>query len=94
MELWVVEMSGELRKEIEEAVSAVERCIADHQSGGDPPFSAKFLVQVRDELRIMADDPEYQPKYPRFVLDWPDETGLKAALMDLAYRFNRLRGKR
>lgn len=87
-------MSGGLEGEIEESVCLVEQRIEDHQSGRDAPFSAAFLVQVRNELRTMTQDPDYEPKYPRFLLDWPDETGLKAMLMDLAYRFSRSNGKR
>ena len=87
-------MSGGLEGKIEEAVCVVAQRIEDHQSGRDAPFSAAFLVQVRDELRTMAQDPEHEPQYPRFLLDWPDETGLKAMLMDLAYRFSCSKGKR
>ncbi|MFN7496792.1 MAG: hypothetical protein ACK5SF_05215 [Hyphomonadaceae bacterium] len=87
-------MSGGLEGKIEEALSVVEQRIEDHQSGRDAPFSSALLVQIRDELRKMAQDSQHEPKYPRFLLDWPDETGLKTILMDLAYRFSRSKGKR
>lgn len=87
-------MSSGLEEKIREAVSTLEQCMEDHQSGREAPFSAAFLVQVRDELRTMAQDPEHKPQYPRFLLDWPDETGLKTMLINLAYKFDRLKGKR
>lgn len=84
-------MSSELQVEIEAALAVVQRRIDDHHSGKEAPFSDKFLAQVKDELRAMSKDPGCKPQYPRFLLDWPDETGLKTMLMDLAYRFSRLK---
>lgn len=86
-------MSCTFEKEISRATSVVEQRIEEHRAGQFAPFSAKLLIEVREELRRMAQDSRYKPRYPRFLLDWPDETGLKAMLMDLAYRFDRSKEK-
>ncbi|MGG4610625.1 hypothetical protein [Providencia sp. Me31A] len=36
---------------------------------------------------------EYKPSYPRFIMDWPDETGLISALIDADYKKIRKKSK-
>lgn len=81
---------------IDQALADVEDAIAGHRRG-DPaaPFSAKFLTSVRADLEEMAASPEYQPTYPRFVLDWPDKSGPLGILLmkvsDWRYRSMKVR---
>ena len=67
---------------IDQALADVDDAIPGHRRG-DPaaPFSAKFLASTKADLERMAASPQYQPVYPRFVLDWPDKSGPLGSLL-------------
>jgi hypothetical protein len=80
---------------IEEAIDAVEKSIVAHKSGVQAPLSLTMLLRVRAELENMRkhlSPKSYAPSYQRFVMDWPDETGLVKKLMSVAYEYNKVKG--
>lgn len=78
---------------IVEALDAVEAAIKAHSVGADDaPLSVTMLTRVRSELEKMREQMssrDYSPTYPRFVMDWPDESGLVKLLIDVAYEYGR-----
>lgn len=86
-------MTPDLQVRLEDALRLVETALADHDAGLPAPFSKQVLQNVAAELNRMAADPAFKPGYPRFLLDWPDDMGLRTLLIDLAYRFDRARKK-
>lgn len=80
---------------IEEAIAAVDKSIMAHKAGVHAPLSLTMLLRVHAELENMRKylSPEsYAPSYQRFVMDWPDETGLVKKLMNVAYEYNKIKG--
>ena len=79
------------------ALNAVVSAQESHMQGEDAPLSISVLVQVQKELenmRSVMDPKVFKPGYPRFLLDWSDETGLVDMLSELAYVYGKLRGSR
>jgi hypothetical protein len=73
-------------------IKRVDDAIRRHESGHKEDLSIPMLLTVRDEILKMLSilSPAiYKPTYPRFILDWPDETGLIRILVDLAYDYER-----
>lgn len=87
-------MTPTIDRRILEALSAVDAALAAHTAGSDAPFSVTMLMRVRSELEKMRkqeSSKSYSPTYPRFVMDWPDESGLVKLLVDVAYEYERSR---
>jgi hypothetical protein len=82
-------MEAELASETEKAIEAVDRAIADHIAERPAPLSKILLINVRAELLAMSGDASHTPTYPRFVLDWPEDSDLKNTLIQLAYQYGR-----
>ncbi|MCW4462663.1 hypothetical protein OK349_13175 [Sphingomonas sp. BT-65] len=71
---------------LDELIAQVNEGIAMHQQGEDGPFSEALLQRIVGELERMRQSADYEPIYPRFVLDWPDVSAeLGKALMRSAY---------
>ena len=65
-----------------------------HENGQTGPLSVHVLAQVKRELEEMIkvmNPKNYTPTYPRYILDWPDEDGLKKELIDVAYLYQKIR---
>lgn len=78
---------------VQEAARAVRAAIQQHERGDrHAPLSKRVLGQVLAELEEMERSPTFEPKYPRFVLDWPDETGLVKQLIVAAHLHRRAAG--
>lgn len=86
-------MAADFQDRITNAVEIVRQRIEDHQSGREAPFSVAVLANVLSELRIMQSNPDYDAGYPRFLLDWPDDSNLKTMLIDIAHLHSRSRRK-
>lgn len=75
---------------VREVAGAVRAAIEQHERGDrQAPLSRRVLEQVLAELGEMERSPAFEPKYPRFVLDWPDETGLVKQLIVAAHLHRR-----
>lgn len=88
-------MNATIITKIDEAIVVVEKSIAAHKAGIQAPLSLTMLVRVQGELekmRTYLSPTGYVPTYPRFVMDWPDDTGLVKQLMNVAYEYNRVKG--
>lgn len=98
MEIWCIEMNIAVTVKIDDALSAVRKFITAHQQGNkNAPLSLVILTRVQGELESMKRDVplfNYTPTYPRFVMDWPDDTGLVKQLIDVAYDYKKLKGQR
>ncbi len=73
-----------------QAIERVELAIARHKRGQDEDLSVPVLENVRQELTVMAemlDVEQFDPGFPRFILDWPDEHGLIQYLIGIASRY-------
>lgn len=78
-------------------LQSVEDAIELHKNGKNAPLSIDVLNKVKSELTEMIrvmDPQEYKPSYPRFIMDWPDETGLISALIDADYNYKKIRKKK
>lgn len=78
------------------ALKDVHAAVDLHQKGLPAPFSISFLHNVQAELEMMAEamDPKiYQPSYPRFVLDWPEDSALADKLLSASYLYGKIRPK-
>lgn len=85
-------MNPPIDRRITDALGAVDAAIAAHTAGSDAPLSLTILARVRSELEKMREhtnSKRYLPTFPRFVMDWPDETGLVKLLVDVAYEYGR-----
>lgn len=79
------------------ALDEVAGALAKHNQGAPAPLSSALLAQVLKELETMQqvmNPAAFKPGYPRFLLDWPDETGLAERLSELAYAYGKLKGSR
>ncbi|MDE9557837.1 hypothetical protein KKJ06_21140 [Xenorhabdus bovienii] len=79
-----------------DALQLVQDAIELHQNGKNAPLSIDVLAQVKKELEEMISvmNPQvYKPSYPRFIMDWPDETGIISTLIDVAYYYQKIRKK-
>lgn len=80
---------------VEDATDAVEKSIVAHKAGFPAPLSLTMLLRIHTELENMRkylSPKSYSPSYQRFVMDWPDETGLVKKLMNVAYEYNKVKG--
>lgn len=80
---------------ISSALDEVTEALAKHMQGAPAPLSSALLAQVQKELETMRqvmNPAAFKPGYPRFLLDWPDETGLVERLSELAYAYGKLKG--
>jgi len=51
-----------------------------------------FLITLLSEEMIKIKEPKvYMPGYPLFIFYWPDEDGLLKVLVDVAYRYEKIR---
>lgn len=85
-------MNPTIDRRIVEALDAVDAAIAAHAAGSDAPLSMTMLARVKSELKRMREQTsprDYSPTFPRFVMDWPDESGLVKLLVDVAYEYGR-----
>ena len=79
------------------ALDEVAGALAKHKQGAPAPLSSALFAQVQKELENMQQvmyPAAFKPGYPRFLLDWPDETGLVERLSELAYSYGKLKGNR
>ncbi len=79
-----------LRNTLKRVVDAINR----HEKRQAAPLSLQILIQVKKELEEMIEvmNPKvYQPSYPRFILDWPDEEGLIDELINASYLYGKIR---
>lgn len=85
-------MNSKLDQRIEAAIAAVDAAIAAHVASETAPLSLPVLRQVIDELKKMREYSAAQgflPTYPRFIMDWPDDSGLVDLLVDVAYEYKK-----
>lgn len=76
--------------DISEAIVQVEAAINVHERLGNGPFSVGVLRNALNELNRMESSAEFEPSYPRFLLDWEDSSGaLGTLLSELAYHRQR-----
>ena len=71
----------------------VRGAIANHEAGRGEDLSLPLLRNIRDELVRLSSElapARFQPSYPRFILDWPDDHGLIKQLSELAYHYSKL----
>lgn len=76
-----------------QAIEKVDEAIAKHEAGEPADLSISMLHKVRIELETMSvemSSSKFKPSYPRFVMDWPDEHGLIAYLVEVSYQYSRL----
>jgi hypothetical protein len=77
------------------ALKRVDESIARHERGDLADLSISMLMKIRKELLEMEkhlNPSAFKPTYPRFVLDWPDKTGLVSYLSNVAYQYGRIKG--
>lgn len=82
---------------LDSLLTDVQAAIELHQKGLPAPFSIRFLGNVKTELEKMAAiiDPRiYRPSYPRFVLDWPEDSALGDRLLSASDLYGRIRPKK
>jgi hypothetical protein len=87
-------MTNFVDKQLSETMDRVRQAIASHERGEKAPLSLALLRKVQAEVELMKQhlDPKvFKPSYPRFVLDWPDETGLVKLLVDVAYAYEKIK---
>lgn len=79
---------------LNDALKKVVDTISRHERNEAAPLSIQVLLQIKKELEEMIrtmDQKIYTPGYPRFILDWPDEDGLIDELVNLAYKYGKIR---
>ncbi|PHM40122.1 hypothetical protein Xmau_02310 [Xenorhabdus mauleonii] len=77
-----------------DALQLVSDAIELHQQGKKAPLSINVLNQIKKELEEMvkAMNPNsYVPSYPRFIIDWPDDSGLIETLLNVSYNYKRIK---
>lgn len=77
----------------EEAIQRVSSAIMDHEDNKPADLSVPLLREVKRELEMMLsklNPNEFQPHFGRFILEWPDEHGLIAYLLDVEYQYERM----
>ncbi|BFI43929.1 hypothetical protein KD5_03570 [Yersinia pseudotuberculosis] len=77
-----------------ETLQLVLDAIELHKNKMPAPLSIDVLNSVRKELEEMIKvmDPQiYTPSYPRFIIDWPDDTGLIEKLVDVDYYYKKIK---
>jgi len=86
------ERKDRIRELCDEAIAKVDAAIRAHKEARPSDLDEACLLQVRSELvqmRDTLDSSKFRPGYGRFLLDWPDEHGLVAYLIDVAYQYKR-----
>lgn len=86
-------MTIEIDALMNDALDKTRAAIELHRSGANAALSLPLLEKILAELekmRSVSDPKLFRPNYPRFLLDWPDDTGLKTLLMDIAYKYGKL----
>ena len=79
---------------LNEIIKKIDDAINRHERSEVAPLSFQALMQVKEELEEMKrvmNPKVYMPGYPRFILDWPDEDGLIAELINISYLYGKIR---
>lgn len=87
-------MKSSFESILNEGIKKIDAAINWHERNEVAPLSFKVLMQVKKELEEMKrvmDPKMYMPGYPRFILDWPDEDGLIAELINISYLYGKIR---
>ena len=67
-----------------QAIDKVDKAIEKHKRGEPADLDISILLNVRNELvkmQSVTDKSQYSPLYDRFILDWPDQYGLRDFLI-------------
>lgn len=76
------------------ALERIDAEIMKHKKGAEKAsLSIPMLFEIKNEIEQMLKILEpsiFKPSYPRFMLDWPEESNLIDFLSDVAYQYERL----
>lgn len=89
-------MTLEIDVLMNDALDKTRAAIELHKGGANAALSLPMLEKIYAELekmRSVSDPKLFKPNYPRFLLDWPDNTGLKILLMNVAYKYGKMPSK-
>lgn len=92
-EIWFFIMKSSFELLLNEGNKKIDDAISRHKRNEVAPLSFQALMQVKKELEEMKrvmDPKMYMPGYPRFILDWPDEDGLIAELINISYLYGKI----
>lgn len=70
-----------------EALERLRKGIENHEKGISEDLNIPMLLAVKAEIEKMLtilDSSQYNPGYPRFLLDWPSKYGLNDYLFEIA----------
>ncbi|MBN3066303.1 hypothetical protein H5A21_20055 [Pectobacterium aquaticum] len=79
---------------LKDTLNAVLDAIELHKNGQPAPLSISFLNKTKLELEQMIkimDPSVYKPMYPRFALDWPDDSELMEKLFSASYMYGKIK---
>ncbi|PLY35964.1 hypothetical protein F164LOC_17790 [Pectobacterium carotovorum] len=90
-------MSQTIEVILKDTLDAVSDAIELHKNGQPAPLSINFLNKTKLELEQMIkimDPSVYKPAYPRFALDWPDDSELMDKLFSASYMYGKIKNKK